>query len=484
MVIFGASGDLTQRMLIPSLLDLAEQRLIAPEFSVLGLSRRDMTDEDFRGKVKPSNVNETNWGGFSQGIFYMAGNHTEPETYKKLKARLAQLDQERGTQGNRLFYLAVAPTDFVGILENLSSNGMLRHAVGDESDDHWVRVIFEKPFGTDLASATQLNRNVQRLLPESQVYRIDHYLGKETVQNILTFRFANIMFEPVWNRRYIDHIQITAAETLGVGDRAGYYDRSGALKDMVQNHLLQLLALVAMEPPVSDQDDSIRDEKVKVFKSLRLITPDKVATEAVRGQYKEGFIEGKAVPAYRSEPNVPPDSNTETYAAVRFWIDNWRWQDVPFYVRTGKRMPRKTTEIAVFFKHVPHFMFTPTNTDGLEPNLLVLRIGPDEGISLRFGTKVPGMTRKLRWVNMDFDYGNSFAEPSPPAYARLLHDCMIGDPTLYTRGDGVEAAWKVTQPVIDAWKADRNIPFYEAGTWGPHEAETWMEDEGRVWRKI
>ena len=359
MVIFGASGDLTQRMLIPSLLDLAEQRLIPPEFSVVGISRRELSDEDFRKKVEPTDVNATNWSTFSQGVFYMAGNHTEAETYKNLKAKLAKLDEERGTQGNRLFYLAVAPTDFVQILEQLSANDMLKPPSSADPENSWVRVIFEKPFGTDLDSATALNRNVTRLLPENQVYRIDHYLGKETVQNILTFRFANIMFEPVWNRRYIDHIQITAAETLGVGERAGYYNSSGALRDMVQNHLLQLLALVAMEPPVSDQDDSIRDEKVKVFKSLRQIAPEDVAKNAVRGQYREGFIDGKPVIGYRQEKNIPADSHTETYAAVRFWIDNWRWHDVPFYVRTGKRLARKTTEIAVVFKQVPHFMFTP-----------------------------------------------------------------------------------------------------------------------------
>jgi len=484
MVIFGASGDLTERMLIPSLFDLAEQRLIPPEFSVLGISRRDFSDEAFREKLTPSDANSTNWQSFSSGIFYMAGNHRESETYDRLKAKLDELDQERGTQGNRLFYLAVAPNDFPVIINHLNDRGLTTPPAYADREQGWVRVILEKPFGTDLASAIQLNRDIHRTLPEDQIYRIDHYLGKETVQNIISFRFANSMFEPLWNRRYIDHVQITAAESLGVEERAGYYDTSGAFRDMVQNHLLQLLALVAMEPPVSALDDSVRDEKGKVFKSLRHYTPEEVKHNAIRGQYGPGFVDGKPVPGYLQEKNIPADSRTETFAAVRFWVDNWRWQGVPFYLRTGKRLARKVTEIAIVFKPVPHLLFG--NNDGqLEPNLLVVRIGPSEGISLRFGTKLPGMTRQLRWVNMDFDYGASFARPSPPAYGRLLHDCMIGDPTLYNRADAVEAAWQATQPILDAWTADKDpLPSYESGTWGPRESETWMEDEGRLWRKL
>lgn len=479
MIIFGASGDLTQRMLIPSLFDLAEERLISPEFSVLGVSRRSMTDEEFRGKVVPDGANATNWSTFSSGVFYMAGNHGESETYVNLKKKLDEIDQLRGTQGNRLFYLAVSPLDFPVILKHLEEHDLLH-----DDEKTWVRVILEKPFGTDLASAQALNRDIHRILPEDKIYRIDHYLGKETVQNILSFRFANCIFEPIWNRRYINHVQITAAEALGVGDRAGYYDTSGALRDMVQNHLLQLLALMAMEPPVSASDDSIRDEKVKVFKALRHFKEEEVAANCVRGQYAAGYIDGKPVPGYLQEKNVPADSRTDTYAAVRFWVDNWRWQGVPFYVRTGKRLAKKVTEIAVTFNPVPHQLFGDNTGDGLEPNLLVLRIGPEEGISLRFGTKIPGMTRRLRWVNMDFDYGTSFSRPSPPAYARLLHDAMIGDPTLYSRGDGIEAAWKATQPIFDAWAKDPHVPQYESGTQGPHEAEVLIEDDGRFWRKL
>ena len=483
VVIFGASGDLTQRMLIPSLFSLSEQRLIAPELSVLGISRRSLSDAEYREKVTPEGAEGTNWSSFSRGIFYMSGNHHEEATYAQLKARLREIDENRGTQGNRLFYLAVSPNDFPVILKFLAAQGLLQPPEYADPEDNWVRIILEKPFGTELASAVKLNKEIHKLVPESQIYRIDHYLGKETVQNILAFRFANCIFEPVWNRRYIDHIQITAAESLGVEERAGYYDSSGALRDMVQNHLMQLLALVAMEPPASSLDDSIRDEKVKVFKSLRVFKPEEVPDNVIRAQYAAGFIEGKPVPAYTSEKNVPPDSRTETYTAVRLWVDNWRWEGVPFYLRTGKRLARKVTEIAIVFKPAPLMLFG--GGDGLEPNLLVLRIGPEEGISLRFGTKIPGMTRGLRWVNMDFDYGTSFARPSPPAYARLLHDCMIGDPTLYNRGDAVELAWRVTQPILDHWSQDSEpLPTYEAGTSGPRQAETWMEDEGRYWRKL
>lgn len=485
VVIFGASGDLTQRMLIPSLFALSEQRLIAPEFAVVGISRRPLSDVDFRERVRPENCNATNWANFSRGVVYLSGNHHEEETYVRLKQRLEELDEQRGTRGNRLFYLAVAPSDFPTILGHLSSQGLLQPPAYADPEEGWVRVILEKPFGTDLASAVKLNRDIHRLLPESQIYRIDHYLGKETVQNILTFRFANCIFEPVWNRRYIDHIQITAAESLGVEERAGYYDQSGALRDMVQNHLLQLLALVAMEPPASALDDSVRDEKAKVFKALRVLQGEEVRGNVIRGQYGPGFIEGKPVPGYLEEKGVSPGSSTETYAAVRFWVDNWRWEGVPFYLRTGKRLARKVTEIAIVFKPAPLMLFSANVKDKLEPNLLVLRIGPEEGISLRFGTKIPGMTRRLRWVNMDFDYGTSFARPSPPAYARLLHDCMIGDPTLYNRGDSVECAWRVTQPILDAWSSGQfPLETYEAGAPGPRAAETWMEDEGRFWRKL
>ncbi|MGE0488027.1 MAG: glucose-6-phosphate dehydrogenase [Vulcanimicrobiota bacterium] len=480
MVIFGASGDLTQGKLVPALFALKQQGLLPREFSVVGISRRPLSHEEFREQVKPDDCkDEAAWSEFSQSLFYMSGDYNQDQCYEDLTRRLGEVDQERGTGGNRLFYLSVAPSAFPVIVSKLGQHGM-----ADDNDNGWVRVILEKPFGTDLESALSLNREVHRTFNEQQIYRIDHYLGKETVQNILAFRFANGIFEPIWNRRYIDHIQVTAAETVGVGQRAGYYDKSGALRDMVQNHLMQLLALVAMEPPTSFDADAVRDEKVKVMRAIRTYAPDEVPDNAIRGQYDAGFIDGKPVQGYREAEGVAPDSQNETYAAVRFRLDNWRWQGVPFYLRTGKCLARKVTEVAIVFKPVPHSLFGALD-EGLAPNVLVIKIGPEEGIALRFATKLPGMTTRIRWVNMDFDYGESFATPSPTAYQRLLHDCMIGDATLYTRADGIEAAWVVCQPILDYWAADpQPIPRYEAGSWGPREAETWMEDEGRYWRKL
>lgn len=483
VVIFGASGDLTWRKLVPALYRLADESLIPREFAVLGMSRSPMTDDEFRAKLREgfAELDEELWADFSRRIHYMAGNHRDAATYAGLEERLAQMDGEYGTKGNRLFYMAVSPGDFPIIAANLAGQGMNKPA----ERGGWCRIIVEKPFGRDLQSARDLNRELLRHFDETQIYRIDHYLGKETVQNILTFRFANGMFEPVWNRRYIDHVQITAAETLGVESRGGYYDTSGALRDMIQNHLLQLVALVAMEPPASLDAEAVRDEKTKVFRALRQVTPKEVPSVAVRGQYATGYIEGMRVPGYREEDKVPPDSHTETFAAVRFLVDNWRWSGVPFYVRTGKRLPRKVTEIAILFRAVPHILFSRTPEDDLEPNLLVLRIDPEEGISLRFATKYPGITTKVRWVNMDFEYGRAFAEPSPAAYERLLLDSMLGDATLFSRGDAVEAAWSVVDPILDAWKISSDpIPTYPSGTWGPRDAETFIEDDGRYWRKI
>lgn len=482
VVIFGASGDLTWRKLVPALYRLADESLVPREFAVLGVSRSPLSDEEYRSKLRqgaPEGVDEALWADFAGRVHYLAGDHRDPATFGPLKERLASLDEQYGTRGNRLFYMAVSPLDFPVLATGLASQGMNR------SEGGWVRVIVEKPFGRDLQSARELNRELLRHFDESQIYRIDHYLGKETVQNILTFRFANGLFEPVWNRRYVDHVQITAAETLGVETRGGYYDTAGALRDMIQNHLLQLLAMVAMEPPASLEAEAVRDEKVKVFRAMRRYTPKEVARCAVRGQYGPGYIEGGRVPGYREEPKVRPDSQTETYAAVRFLVDNWRWSGVPFYIRTGKRLPRKVTEVAVQFRAVPHLLFSQTPQDDLEPNLLVLRIDPEEGIALRFATKYPGMTTRVRWVNMDFEYGRAFAAPSPAAYERLLLDSMLGDATLFSRGDAVEAAWAVVDPILEAWRsAPGPVPVHPAGQWGPRVAETFIEDDGRYWRKI
>ena len=479
LVIFGASGDLTRRKLIPSLFRLFQQGLLPEGLRVLGISRRPLSHDDFRERVRPDSAPEAEWEEFRQSLFYLAGNYTDDACYQAISDHLGEWDEGLPQRRNRLFYLSVSPSAFPTVVEKMGNFGL-----AEESSEASVRIILEKPFGVDLSSAQELNMQVHQVFHEGQIFRIDHYLGKETVQNILALRFANGIFEPIWNRRYIDSVQITASESLGVGQRAGYYDRSGALRDMVQNHLLQLLSLVGMEPPLSFEADAIRDEKVKVLRSIRRYRPEEVAENAVRGQYEAGWIEGQPVPGYREAEGVAENSQTPTYAAVMFKVDNWRWQGVPFYLRTGKCLARKLTEIAIRFRPVPHQLFGAASRS-LAPNVLVIKIGPEEGISLRFATKMPGMTTKIRWVNMDFDYGEAFASPSPTAYQRLLHDAFLGDATLYERADGVEAAWKVCQPILDAWEqSEEPIPHYEAGSWGPREAETWIEDQGRHWRKL
>lgn len=488
MVIFGASGDLTHRKLVPALYDLAKERLLPAGFSVIGFARREMDRQTFcdhlREGVKSSSqtggFDETIWDSFAEGISYVVGDFDKPDDYSRLADELERVDQTRGTAGNRMFYLATPPDFYATIIRSLGQQGL------NEGNEHsWQRIIVEKPFGHDLESARELNRAVNEVFREQDVFRIDHYLGKETVQNILAFRFANGIYEPVWNRQYVDHVEITVAESIGIEGRGGYYDQTGALRDMVQNHLMQLLSLVAMEPPFSLQADAVRDEKVKVLHALRPINPELVNRYTVRAQYGEGFVSGNPVPAYRSEDRVAPDSTTETYVALKLFIDNWRWADVPFYLRTGKRMAKRVSEIAVHFKPVPHRLFSSYATRALEPNLLVLDIQPDEGILLRFAVKVPGPEMILRPVNMVFQYVSSFNVRSPDAYERLLLDAMLGDSTLFARRDEVELAWQRITQIERGWEMQSvdTIPQYEAGTWGPKEADAFLNRDGTAWRQ-
>jgi glucose-6-phosphate 1-dehydrogenase len=487
VVIFGATGDLTHRKLIPALYNLAADGDVPPALAVVGFARREKTNEQFRNELKEAAekfsrqpVREELWNAFCESIFYHRSEFGDEEGYTRLAAFLNQLDAERGTQGNRLFYLSAAPDQFEVILENLRKAGLSQARNGS-----WVRVVVEKPFGTDLASARHLNTIVNGSFHEADTYRIDHYLGKETAQNIMVTRFANAIFEPLWNHRFIDHVQITASEPLGVGGRAGYYDQAGALRDMVQNHLLQLLCLVAMEPPTDLEADSVRDEKVKVIRALRPIQGRDVARNVVRGQYAAGAVNGKTVPAYREEERVPRDSQTETYVALKAQVDTWRWAGVPFYVRVGKRLPKAATEIAVQFRRAPEVLFQKHQVR-TQPNVMVIRIQPDEGISLRMQSKLPGASLKIEPVKMDFHYGTSFGKASPEAYERLLLDAMSGDATLFARRDEVELAWQFIDDIQAAWQSPQPPPLclYPAGSWGPKEADELLQRDGHEWRRL
>jgi glucose-6-phosphate 1-dehydrogenase len=488
LVVFGASGDLTARKLVPAVERLALRRLLPPGFSIVGVARTEMTDDDFRERMRTT-VEKLGgggdeaapvWAALTGGFRYIAGDYSDATTFDRLKAVLAELDRERGTDGNRLYYLATPPSTFPTIVGALAEHGLNRPA----TEHAFVRIVIEKPYGHDERSARDLDARVHAGFAEEQVYRIDHYLGKETVQNVLALRFANTIFEPIWNRRYVDHVQITVAEDLGVGHRGSFYEAAGALRDIVQNHVMQVLALTLMEPPATFDADGIRDDKVKALKAVDIYTPEEVAADVVRGQYTRGWAAGEEVPGYRDETGVDPHSQTETYVAMRLMIDNWRWAGVPFYVRTGKRLPKRVTEVAMEFHRPPHLPFEASQATGLGADALVLRIQPDEGITLRFGAKVPGQAFRVRSVSMDFFYGAAFLEETPEAYERLLLDALVGDQTLFIRSDEVTQAWRIVDPILQAW-AEGSVPLdrYEAGSWGPASADELLARDGRRWRR-
>jgi len=489
LVLFGVTGDLSRKKLMPAVYDLANRGLLPPGFSLVGFARRDWADEDFaqvtHDAVKEharTPFNDTVWQQLSEGIRFVPGEFADDAAFDRLAQTVAQLDAERGTGGNYAFYLSVPPKFFPDVVEQLKRSGLSAAPEGPGGHRPWRRVVIEKPFGHDLASARELNEIVNSVFGSDSVFRIDHYLGKETVQNILALRFANTMYEPIWNRSYVDHVQITMAEDIGIGGRAGYYDGIGAARDVIQNHLMQLLALIAMEEPVSFDAASLRAEKEKVLSAVRL--PENLATGTARGQYGAGWQGGIEVPGYLEEEGIAPDSHTETYAAVKLGVDTRRWAGVPFYLRTGKRLPRRMTEIALMFQRAPHLPFSATDTKELGHNAMVIRVQPDEGVTVRFGSKVPGSAMEVRDVNMDFAYGESFTENSPAAYERLLLDVLIGDPPLFPRHQEVELSWEVLDPVEQFWAEHGKPEQYPAGSTGPAGADALLARDGRAWRRL
>ncbi|MCH9630781.1 MAG: Glucose-6-phosphate 1-dehydrogenase 2 [Chlamydiia bacterium] len=491
LVIFGATGDLTSRKLFPAIYNLKREGQLPASFACTGFARRKKSHEEFRdemkeainkhSRVKP--IDESIWGSFQDKIFYHESSFDEPEGYKKLKTFLEELDTKFGTKGNRVFYLSTQPSYFPIIIEQLEQNGLMYNY--ETVKDKWSRVIIEKPFGHDLDSAHALQADLLKHIAEPQLFRIDHYLGKETVQNLLAFRFSNSIFESLWNGRYIDHVQITAAEELGIGTRGKFYEEQGLSRDFIQNHLMQLLSLVAMEPPHNLSADAVRDEKVKVLECISPFNEETFETNACRGQYEKGFISGEAVKGYREEDNVDPKSSVETYAALKLYIDNWRWDGVPFYIRGGKRLPKRATEIAVTFKLPPGKLFCKTGQK-IEPDTLAIRIQPNEGISLKMNCKVPGPSSPIQPVKMDFRYGAFFGLAPPEAYERLICDCIVGDSTLFARQDEVFNSWRILTPLLEYWgsKKPENFPNYQAGSWGPKVSDDMMERDGRKWRLI
>jgi glucose-6-phosphate 1-dehydrogenase len=493
VVIFGATGDLTHRKLIPALYNLALERRLPPGSSLVGFARRPWGDDGFRDKVLDAakeaagdSFRRSVAQRFAEAIRYVQASFEDPAGYAELKKVCDEMDATRGTRGNRLYYLATAPNAYATIVQQLGAAGLVSSTGQNGAEGGWTRIVVEKPFGTDLATARELNDDMAQVFQEEQVYRIDHYLGKETVQNIMAFRFSNSIWESIWNRQHIDHVQITVAESIGVEGRGPYYEESGALRDMVANHMLQVLSLVAMEPPVALDADAVRDEKVKVLRAIHPLNTAEVARRTVRGQYGTGANDGQPVPGYREEERVSPDSHTETFVALKLLIDNWRWAGVPFYLRHGKRLPKRSSEISIRFKPTPQLLFGMGDAGRQRPNVLTLRIQPDEGIALRFGSKVPGPGMHIRSVLMDFRFGTSFGGQTADAYERLILDAMQGDSTLFTRRDETEAAWTIVTSILEGWKhlPPPEFPNYEAGTWGPRAARDLLAREGRAWARL